>query len=80
MSNGKAVKDVMIGVFEYPHVPYWFSISQAIRIVRVSFLEAKKCPDPMAVLVFDEKYNLMGTLTLKDILRGLEPRFLKPSA
>ena len=34
----------------------------------------------MAVLVFDEKYNLMGTLTLKDILRGLEPRFLKPSA
>jgi CBS domain-containing protein len=33
----------------------------------------------MAVLVFDEKYNLMGTLTLKDILRGLEPRFLKAS-
>jgi Mg/Co/Ni transporter MgtE len=33
----------------------------------------------MAVLVFDEKYNLMGTLTLKDILKGLEPRFMKPS-
>jgi hypothetical protein len=32
------------------------------------------------VLVFDEKYNLMGTLSLKDILRGLEPRFLKTSA
>jgi CBS domain-containing protein len=80
MSNGKSVKDVMIGVFEYPHVPYWFSVSEAIRIVRVSFLGGKKCPEPMAVLVFDEKYNLMGTLTLKDILRGLEPRFLKPSA
>jgi len=79
MSNGKVAKDVMIGIFEYPHVPYWFSISQAIRIVKVSFLSAKKYPDPMAVLVFDEKYNLMGTLTLKDILRGLEPRFLKPS-
>jgi len=80
MSNGKAVKDVMIGIFEYPHVPYWFSISQAIRIVKVSFLSTKKYPDPMAILVFDEKYNLMGSLTLKDILRGLEPRFLKPSA
>jgi len=79
MSNGKVVKDVMIGIFEYPHVPYWFSIGQAVRIVKVSFISAKKYPDPMAVLVFDEKYNLMGTLTLKDILKGLEPRFLKPS-
>jgi len=79
MSNGKVVKDVMIGIFEYPHVPYWFSIAQAIRIVKVSFLSAKKYSDPLAVLVFDEKYNLMGTLTLKDLLRGLEPKFLKPS-
>ncbi len=77
MSDSKAVKDVMVGIFEYPHVPYWFTISQAIRIVKVSFLSAKKYPDPMAILVFDEKYNLMGTLTLKDILKGLEPRFLK---
>ena len=79
MSNGKVAKDVMIGIFEYPHVPYWFSISQAIRIVKVSFISAKKYPDPMAILVFDEKYNLMGTLTLKDILKGLEPRFMNPT-
>jgi len=79
MSDRKAAKDVMIGIFEYPHVPYWFTVSQAIRIVKVSFISSKKYPDPMAILVFDEKYNLMGTLTLKDILRGLEPRFLKPS-
>ena len=77
MSDSKVVKDVMIGIFEYPHVPYWFTIGQAIKIVKVSFLSSKKYPDPMAILVFDEKYNLMGTLTLKDILRGLEPRFLK---
>lgn len=79
MSDSKVVKDVMIGIFEYPHVPYWFSIGQAIRIVKVSFISTKKYPDPMAILIFDEKYNLMGTLTLKDILKGLEPRFLKPS-
>jgi hypothetical protein len=69
----------MIGIFEYPHIPYWFSIAQAVRIVKVSFLSSKKYPEPIAVLVFDEKYNLMGTLSLKDILRGLEPRFLKPT-
>ncbi len=79
MSEGKVVKDLMIGIFEYPHIPYWFSLSQAVRIVKVSFLSTKKYPEPMAILVFDEKYNLMGTLSLKDILRGLEPRFLKPS-
>jgi hypothetical protein len=79
MSAGKTAKDVMIGIFEYPHLPYWFSIGQAIRIIKVSFLSAKKYTDPVAILVFDEKYNLMGTLTLKDVLRGLEPRFMKPT-
>ncbi len=79
MSDSKVVKDVMIGIFEYPHVPYWFTISQAIRIVKASFISTKELPDPPAILVFDEKYNLMGTLTLKDILRGLEPQFMKPS-
>ena len=78
MSNGRIVKDVMMGIFEYPHIPYWFSIAQAIRIIKVSFISTKKHPEPMAILVFDEKYNLMGTLTLKDILRGLEPTFFKP--
>jgi Mg/Co/Ni transporter MgtE len=79
MKRDKTIKDIMTGVFDYPHIPYWFSIGQAIKIIRVSFISTKKYPDPMAVLVFDEKYNLMGTLTLKDILKGLEPKFLKPS-
>jgi hypothetical protein len=79
MSDSKVVKDVMIGIFEYPHIPYWFSINQAVRIVKVSFISTKKYPEPMAILVFDEKYNLMGTLTLKDILKGLEPKFMQTS-
>ena len=78
MQVAKNIKDIMVGVFDYPHVPYWFSISQAIKIIRVSFISTKKYPAPMAILVFDEKYNLMGTVTLKDILKGLEPRFLNP--
>ncbi|MFH0789394.1 MAG: CBS domain-containing protein [Pseudomonadota bacterium] len=79
MSSHKVVKDLMIGIFEYPHIPYWFSIREAIGVIRVSFLEAKKYSEPLAILVFDETYSLMGTLTLRDILKGLEPRFLKPS-
>lgn len=77
MTGGKTVKDLMVDVFEFPHIPYWFSIRQAIGIIKKSLLSGEKCHHPMAVLVFDEKYNLLGTLTPKDILRGLEPRFLK---
>ena len=79
MSKGKVVKDLMLDVFDYPHVPYWFTLSQAIKIIKVSFISAKKYPEPLAILVFDEKYNLMGTLSLKNILTGLEPRFMRPT-
>ncbi|MDP2157200.1 MAG: CBS domain-containing protein, partial [Nitrospirota bacterium] len=79
MSKAKQVKDVMVDVFDYPHIPYWFSVRQAIGIIKKSLLSGEKCHYPMAVLVFDEKYNLLGTVSLKDILKGLEPNFLKPS-
>ena len=74
MSKDKTVQDIMLGIFEYPHIPYWFSISQAIRILKVSCISTKKFPEPIAILVFDEKYNLMGTLTPMDILKGLDPK------
>lgn len=79
MSQWKVVKDLMVDVFDFPHIPYWFTLRQAIGIVKKSLLSGEKCHHPMAILVFDEKYNLVGTLSLKDILRGLEPRFLKPT-
>ena len=79
MSKGKLVKDIMFDVFDYPHIPSWFSIRQAIEIIKKSLLSGDQCHNPMAVLVFDEKHNLLGTVSLKDILKGLEPNFLKPS-
>lgn len=77
MQHSKIVKDVMVDVFEYPHIPHWFTIKQAIGVAKKSLIETPKCFHPLAILVFDEKYNLMGTITLKDLLRGLEPKFLK---
>ncbi|MBZ0156592.1 MAG: CBS domain-containing protein [Alphaproteobacteria bacterium] len=78
MAETIAVKDLMIDVFEFPHIPYWFSIRQAMSIIKKSFLCEDKCYHPMGILVFDEKYNLLGTLSLKDILKGITPSFLKP--
>jgi len=74
MAKRKVVKDLMIDVFEYPHVPYWFTVKQAIMVIKKSLIGTEKCFHPLAVLVFDEKYNILGTLTLKDILKGLESK------
>ncbi|MDP3049717.1 MAG: CBS domain-containing protein [Thermodesulfovibrionales bacterium] len=78
MSSIKTVKEIMVDVFDYPHIPYWFTIRQAMGIIKKAFLETDKCFHHLAVLVFDEKYNLMGTLTLRHILKGLEPKLFGP--
>src|SRR4030066_2098484 len=74
MSKSKVVSGVALSVKKNPHVPYWFTIKQAIMVVKKSVLDTEKCIHPLVVLVFDEKYNILGTLTLKDILKGLESK------
>ncbi len=77
MSHIKTAEDLMIRLEDYPHIPYWFSLQQAMAIVLEATRKYKGKLEPRAVLVFDEKYQLMGILTLRDILVGLEPKFLQ---
>lgn len=77
MPNDKKLKDLMIHLEDYPHIPYWFTLRQAMAIVREAAVKFEGVFEPRAVLVFDEKYQLMGMLTLRDIIRGLAPRFLQ---
>ncbi len=76
MPDEKKVKDLMIPLEDYPHIPYWFTLRQAMAIVREAAIKFEGFM-PRSVLVFDEKYRLMGLLTLRDIIKGLESRFLK---
>ena len=76
MSNTKRVNELMIPLEDYPHIPYWFTLRQAMAIVREANIKFEGSFEPRAVLVFDEKYQLMGILTLRDIIKGLEPRFM----
>jgi CBS domain-containing protein len=80
MPNSKKVKDLMIPLEDYPHIPYWFTLRQAMAIIREAAIKYEGAFEPRAVLVFDEKYQLMGILTLRDIIRGLEPRFMHETA
>ena len=77
MADSKKVKDLMIPLEDYPHIPYWFTLRQAMAIVREAAIKFEGAFEPRAVLVFDERYQLMGMLTLRDIIKGLEPRFLQ---
>ncbi len=75
--EGKRAGEMMIPLDEYPHIPYWFTLRQTIVELENSELEIDGRKSlPRVVLVFDEKYQLMGTARRRDILRGLEPDFL----
>jgi CBS-domain-containing membrane protein len=71
------VKDIMIPLTEYPHIPYWFSVREAIALIKSAVADPSKKVLPYLVLVFDEKYQLLGYLGMKEMLQGIEPRFLK---
>jgi len=69
--------DIMIPLDKYPHIPHWFTLRQAMVEMENSELEINGRKSlPRVVLVFDEKYQLLGMVRRRDILRGLEPQFM----
>lgn len=68
----KKVKDIMVSISLFPHVPYWFTVSKAARMIKLLLFDTKKHSDPSVLLVFDEKYNLIGTINLKILLKEIE--------
>jgi CBS-domain-containing membrane protein len=70
MESIKKVKDLVIPLSEYPHMPYWATLKEAIVQLNVAHETGHH-----TVLVFDEAYKLVGMLLQKDILKGLVPKF-----
>jgi len=77
MLTERLVKDIMIPLTDYPHIPYWYSIRQAIGMIKAIAQDPEKKMEPRLLLVFDEKYQLLGYVSLWEMLRGIEPRFLR---
>jgi predicted transcriptional regulator len=76
MENVRA-GDIMIPLDKYPHIPYWFTLRQAMAELEKSEFDINQQKSlPRMVLIFDEQYRLMGLVRRRDILRGLEPKFL----
>lgn len=75
--ENKRIADVMIPLDRYPHLPYWFTLRQAIAELKHSELDVEgRRSLPRVVLIFDETYQLLGTVRRRDLMRGLEPPFL----
>lgn len=77
MTLVKRAEDFMIPLDQYPHLPYWFTLRQAIAEMEKSEFDVNGRKSlPRVVLVFNEQYELLGTVRRRDILRGLEPDFI----
>ena len=73
----KRAGEIMIPLDQYPHIPYWFTLRQAIAEMEKSQLEVGDRKSlPRTILVFNEAYELLGMVRRRDIFRGLEPHFL----
>jgi CBS-domain-containing membrane protein len=70
MEKIKKVIDMVIPLADYPHMPYWATLKEAIFQLNVAYETGHH-----TILVFDEAYKLVGMLLQQDILRGLEPKF-----
>jgi CBS-domain-containing membrane protein len=75
----KVAGDIMIPLDEYPHIPHWFTLRQAVMELEKAEIIDKtgRRSLPRALLVFHEGYQLLGIVRRRDILRGLEPKFLR---
>ncbi|CAB5161842.1 CBS-domain-containing protein [Olavius algarvensis associated proteobacterium Delta 3] len=66
----KKLRDMIIPLSDYPHMPYWATLKEAVAQLNVAYDTGHH-----TVLVFDEGYNLVGMLSQVDILKGLIPKF-----
>ena len=73
----KLVQDIMVPLKGYPCIPETLTLRNAIREMSVQILREGHTTLPRVALVFDDSFSdLLGFLRRRDIMRGLEPRFM----
>ncbi len=74
----KTAAELMIPIEKYPHITHWTTIREAVEVIEDAILDVEgRRSLPRVLLVFDEEHNLLGLVRRRDILRGLEPKFLR---
>jgi CBS domain-containing protein len=76
--NERRIYEIMVALEEYPCISEEDTLRQAIhQMTRVQILRGHQATLARVALVFDQsRRELLGVLRRRDIMRGLEPRFL----
>ena len=76
--NEKHLHEIMVALEEYPCISVEYTLRQAIHeMTRLQIPKKRQAMLARVALVFDEHFGeLLGMLRRRDIMRGLEPRFL----
>jgi CBS domain-containing protein len=73
----RRVGEIMIPLADYPHLPVWSTILEAVQVMRKASLDVRGRKSlPRIVLLFDLDGSIAGTARRRDLMRGLEPSFL----
>ena len=79
--NGMEVQrvgDIMIPLKDYPHLPVWSSMLEAIEMMHRAELEVRGRKSlPRIILLFDLDGSISGTVRRRDLMQGLAPIFLR---
>jgi CBS-domain-containing membrane protein len=77
MSKQIKMADIMTPIDQYVHVPFWYSVREAMAALNKGPKREGCSSTERVVLVFDNAYNLVGAVRRLNLLQGLEPSFLR---
>jgi CBS-domain-containing membrane protein len=73
----RRVGEIMIPLKEYPHLPVWSSMLEAIEVMHGAKLDVRRRTAlPRSILLFDLDGSISGTVRRRDLMRGMDPQFL----
>lgn len=74
-TDNPVVKDFIIPLEKYPNLNENQTIHDAVQVIRSFICGENDHLRYAALLVLNDQNQLVGSVTLRDILRGLDPRF-----
>lgn len=69
------VKELLVPIDRYPRIPHQFTVGEALVEIKTYIGKGYR-----HILVFDERFQLLSVLSLRDLLKEMLPDFLKTTS
>lgn len=78
LAKMERIEEIMVPLDQYPSVSPDTTLRDAIKAINDATIQTHVCLSlPRSLLVLDDDCRLLGMIRRRDILRGLEPKFLQ---